>query len=84
MPAYDGAPAHGFLRMLDPANGLAPGDPARMAERIIESVDLEPAPMRMVLGSEALRNTLSVLKARVTAFEAQTELAASTDFPPGE
>jgi hypothetical protein len=38
----------------------------------------------MVLGSEALRNTLAVLKARVTAFEAQTELAASTDFPPGE
>jgi NAD(P)-dependent dehydrogenase (short-subunit alcohol dehydrogenase family) len=84
MRAYDGTPAHGFLRMLDPANGLAPGDPARMAARIIESVDLEPAPMRMVLGSEALRNTLAVLKARVTAFEAQTELAASTDFPPGE
>jgi NAD(P)-dependent dehydrogenase (short-subunit alcohol dehydrogenase family) len=84
MPVYDGTPAHGFLRMLDPANGLAPGDPARMAARIIESVDLEPAPMRMVLGSEALRNTLAVLKARVTAFEAQTELAASTDFPPGE
>ena len=84
MPEYDGTPAHGFLRMLDPANGLAPGDPARMAARIIESVDLEPAPMRMVLGSEALRNTLAVLKARVATFEAQTELAASTDFPPGQ
>jgi NAD(P)-dependent dehydrogenase (short-subunit alcohol dehydrogenase family) len=84
MPVYDGTPAHGFLRMLDPENGLAPGDPARMAARIIESVDLEPAPMRMVLGSEALRNTLAVLKARVATFEAQTELAASTDFPPGE
>ena len=84
MPEYDGTPAHGFLRMLDPANGLAPGDPARMAARIIESVDLEPAPMRMILGSEALRNTLAVLKARVATFEAQTELAASTDFPPGQ
>ena len=84
MPAYDETPAHGFVRMLDPRNGLAPGDPARMAARIIESGDLEPAPMRMVLGSEALRNTLAVLKARVATFEAQTELAASTDFPPGE
>jgi hypothetical protein len=55
-----------------------------MAARIIESVDLEPAAMRMVLGSEALRNTLAVLRARVATFEAQTELAASTDFPPGE
>jgi NAD(P)-dependent dehydrogenase (short-subunit alcohol dehydrogenase family) len=84
MPEYDETPAHGFLRMLDPKNGLAPGDPARMAARIFESVDHEPAPMRMILGSEALRNTLTVLKARVAAFEAQTELPASTDFPPGE
>src|SRR5579864_6635647 len=37
MPVYDETPAHAFLRMLDPKNGLAPGDPARMAARIIES-----------------------------------------------
>jgi len=84
IPAYDGNPAHSFLKMLDPANGLAPGDPARMAARIIESVDREPAPMRMVLGSQALANTLSTLNARVADFETQTELAASTDFPKGE
>src|ERR687887_1958796 len=28
MSVYDGTPAHSFLRMLDPQNGLAPGDPA--------------------------------------------------------
>jgi NAD(P)-dependent dehydrogenase (short-subunit alcohol dehydrogenase family) len=27
MPEYDGTPAHAFQRMLDPASGLAPGDP---------------------------------------------------------
>ena len=70
--------------MLDPANGLAPGDPARMAAAMIASVDQEPAPLRMILGSEALRNTLTVLRERVSGFEAQTELAVSTDFPPGE
>ena len=84
MPEYDGNPAHAFLAMLDPANGVAPGDPARMATRIIESVDVEPAPLRMVLGSQALAATLSALRARVADFETQTELAASTDFPPGE
>ena len=84
LPAYDGNPAHAFLRMLDPANGLAPGDPARMAERIIASVDTEPAPLRMVLGSAALESTLTTLRARVTDFETQAEVAASTDFPPGE
>ncbi len=84
MPIYDQTPAHSFLRMLDPKNGLAPGDPARMAARIIESVDVSPAPLRMVFGSQALQGTLSTLRKRIADFEAQTELAASTDFPPGE
>jgi len=84
MPIYDETPAHSFLRMLDPKSGLAPGDPARMAARIIESVDVEPAPLRMVLGSQALQSTLTTLRKRIVSFEAQTELAASTDFPPGE
>ena len=83
-PTYDNNPAHSFLRMLDPKNGLAPGDPARMAARIIESVDIEPAPLRVVLGSQALESTLATLRKRIVGFEAQTELAASTDFPPGE
>ena len=84
MAEYDATPAHAFLKMLDPKNGLAPGDPARMAARIIESVDQEPAPLRMVLGSVALTTTLNTLRKRVAGFEMQAELAASTDFPPGE
>ena len=84
MPVYDHTPAHSFLSMLDPKNGLAPGDPARMAARIIESVDVEPAPLRMVLGSLALESTLATLRKRIEGFEAQRDLAASTDFPPGE
>ena len=71
-------------KMLDPANGLAPGDPARMAARIIESVDIEPAPLRMVLGSQALAGSIAALEGRLAGFRAQTELAASTDFPAGE
>jgi len=84
LPAYDGNPAHAFQAMLDPANGLAVGDPARMAARIIESVDVEPAPLRLVLGSQALDSSIATLQNRIAGFEAQRELAASTDFPPGE
>lgn len=84
MPIYDETPAHSFLKMLDPKNGLAPGDPARMAARIIESVDVQPAPLRIVLGSVALESTISTLHKRIVGFEAQKELAASTDFPPGQ
>ena len=84
MPIYDATPAHAFLRMLDPKNGLAAGDPARMAARIIDSVDVESAPLRMVLGTQALDSTLTTLRKRIADFETQKELAASTDFPPGE
>lgn len=80
LSVYEGNPAHNFMTMLDPANGLAPGDPVKMAARIIESVDTTPAPLRMVLGSQALSGTLSVLKARVADFETQAAQAASTDY----
>ena len=79
MPEY--AFCHGFLKMLDPSQGLAPGDPVTMAARIIESVEIEPAPLRMVLGAQALIATLQRLRERVADYEAQTALAASTDFP---
>lgn len=78
MPEYEHV--HGFLKMLDPANGLAPGDPALMAKRIIESVDVTPAPLRMVLGSQALSATIARLKERLSDYEKQTALAASTDI----
>lgn len=78
MPEYDSC--HGFLNMLDASKGLAPGDPAKMAERIIESVDMEKAPLRMVLGSQALAATIQRLEERVADYKTQTELAASTDI----
>lgn len=82
--AYEGNPAHAFQTMLNPATGLAPGDPQRIAARIIESTDIEPAPLRMVLGSQSLDSTLDVLRKRIEDFETQRDLAASTDFPAGE
>ena len=77
-PEYDHV--HGFLNMLDPAKGLAPGDPAKMARRIIESVENPNTPLRMVLGSQALSATIQRLEERIAAYKAQTEIAASTDI----
>lgn len=84
LPVYAGTPARAFEKMLDPANGLAVGDPARMATAIIDSVDRVPAPLRIVLGSQALDSTISTLETRLADFRTQRELAASTDFPPGK
>jgi hypothetical protein len=83
-PSTTDVPAHSFLKMLDPASGLAPGDTAWMAARIIDSVDVEPAPLRIVLGSQGLESRCATLRARIADFKAQRELAATTDFPPGE
>lgn len=79
MAEYNGNPAHTFLNMLNPENGLAAGDPVKMAARIIESVSVEPAPLRLVLGSQALEDTIQVLETRINNFQAQKEIAASTD-----
>ena len=38
----------------------------------------------MVLGSQALTATLKALDERIADFKNQKDLAASTDFPPGE
>jgi hypothetical protein len=52
-----------------------------MAATIIASVDQDPAPLRLMLGSQALATTLGLLRQRITDFEAQTDLAVSTDIP---
>lgn len=78
MPEYEHV--HGFLNMLDKKKGLAPGDPVKMAQRMIESVDISPAPLRMVLGSQALRATIERLEERLADYRTQTALAASTDI----
>lgn len=82
LPAYDGNPAHAFLKMLDPANGLAAGDPVRMASRIIEAAesDKADAPLRIVLGSQALHATLETLEKRLAELKTEEALARSTDF----
>jgi len=79
MPEYDGTSTHAFLNMLNPDNGLAAGNPEKMAQRIIESTLMTPAPLRLMLGSQALSDTIAVLAQRITDFKAQTDIAASTD-----
>lgn len=78
MSEYDHV--HGFLDMLDPKKGLAVGDPAKMATRIIESVDRKDTPLHLVLGSQALAATIERLEERVASYKTQTEVAASTDI----
>ena len=78
MPAYESC--HAFLNLLDASKGLAPGDPVKMAARIIESVKQEPAPLRIVFGSQALKATIERLEERLAEYRTQTDSAALTDI----
>lgn len=77
MPEYEHV--HDFLNMLDKSKGLAPGDPAKMASRIIESASVTPAPLHLVLGSAAWKATIERLESRINEYKAEEEVAASTD-----
>jgi NAD(P)-dependent dehydrogenase (short-subunit alcohol dehydrogenase family) len=56
-----------------------PGDPAKVAQAIIDSVDVSPAPKRLTLGSIAYEHITAELRSRLAALESTRELAYSTD-----
>jgi NAD(P)-dependent dehydrogenase (short-subunit alcohol dehydrogenase family) len=80
MPAYDGTPSAAVRAMIEDGTRPSPGDPARMAAIIIDSVDTTPAPKRIVLGSDSYAILVNALTQRLADIESQKDLAASTDF----
>jgi NAD(P)-dependent dehydrogenase (short-subunit alcohol dehydrogenase family) len=81
MEAYTGTPASMVHTMIKDASRLPPGDPAKMAKIIIDSVEQNPAPKRIALGSDAYGAIHKALTDRLAALEAQREVAFSIDFP---
>lgn len=84
MEAYEGTPAGMVHRMLEDTSRLPPGDPAKMAQIMIDSVEQNPAPRPVALGSDAYGAIHKSLTERLAGLEAQRELAFSTDFPKDE
>jgi NAD(P)-dependent dehydrogenase (short-subunit alcohol dehydrogenase family) len=80
LDAYAGTPAAFVRVILADETHPAPGDTARMAAIIIGSVDTNPAPKRIVLGSDSYQILVSALTQRLADIEPQKDLAASTDF----
>lgn len=77
MAAYDDSPA-AMVRGVDSTRPPI-GDPARMAALIIASADQEPAPLRLVLGSDSYRFITAALAERLAQIEPQQAQAESTD-----
>jgi NAD(P)-dependent dehydrogenase (short-subunit alcohol dehydrogenase family) len=81
--AYRGTPGGMARKMIEEATSVPIGDPAKMAEIIIQSADQDPAPKRLVLGSDSYQFIHQALTERLAALESQKDLALSTDFPAG-
>jgi len=78
-PAYEGTPARQTGTHLGSGNYVPPGDPIRMMQAVINSVDQAEPPKRLVLGSDAYTGIHDVLTKRLAALEAQKDVAFSTD-----
>lgn len=66
---YEQTPAGSVRAVLENPDHVPPGDPAEMAAAIIRSADLEPAPLRLVLGDDARRFIENALKSRLAALD---------------
>jgi len=81
MDVYEGTPAGMTRHMLQDASRLPHGDPVKMVKLMIDSIDQNPAPKRIALGSDAFAAIQKALTERLAALEAQKDLACSTDLP---
>jgi len=79
LPAYDGTPAAMTRGIQNPALPSV-SDPGKVAAAIIASVDVTPAPLRLVTGSDSHRYVREALLARLDDIDAQQATAASTDL----
>jgi NAD(P)-dependent dehydrogenase (short-subunit alcohol dehydrogenase family) len=77
--AYKHTPSAMVYAMIKDTSHPPLGDPAKMAAIIIDSVEQQPAPKRIVLGSDSWGFIQRALADRLASVEAQKELAASTD-----
>jgi NAD(P)-dependent dehydrogenase (short-subunit alcohol dehydrogenase family) len=83
LEAYEGTPAGMVHTVLtDPAR-VPNGDPVKMVAAMIASVDRDPAPRRLVLGSDAYGMIRKALQERLADVEAQQQSAAQTDVDAG-
>lgn len=77
LAAYNETPAAMVRGIRDYAHYV--GDPAKMVDAMIASVDQQPAPRRLVLGSDSYKFIHDALTARLAEIEAQEQTAGSTD-----
>ena len=80
MAEYDATPAGAIRRAVADGTLELLGDPAKMAQAMIDSTEVTPAPRRLTLGSTSYTSIRAALETRLAELEAQKDVAFSTDF----
>jgi NAD(P)-dependent dehydrogenase (short-subunit alcohol dehydrogenase family) len=76
---YDETPAGAVRRAISDGSFEIKGDAARTVSAIISAAESETPPLRLALGSTAYSSISMALSARLSALEAQREVANSAD-----
>ena len=79
MAVYESTPAGELRRGIAAAAFRVPGDPLKMVQAMIDSVERKPAPARLALGSDTYALVRTALMERIAALDAQKDIALSTD-----
>ncbi|MBW4630567.1 MAG: SDR family NAD(P)-dependent oxidoreductase [Iphinoe sp. HA4291-MV1] len=69
-----------FLQFLDKIEGTQPGDPDKAAQVLIQVVNSENPPLRLVLGKYAYSKFRKKIESLTAELDAWEQIAASTDF----
>ncbi|MRG56317.1 SDR family NAD(P)-dependent oxidoreductase [Phyllobacterium sp. SYP-B3895] len=72
------------LDMLRKVSGNQPGDPVRAAKAIVQAVEAENPPLRLLLGKEALENARKKIGELARDFDAWADVTVGADAPKGE
>ncbi|MEA5126070.1 SDR family oxidoreductase [Xanthomonas floridensis] len=78
---YANTPVGALIRALDNGSWVITGDPQRMVDAMIACTEQSPPPLRLVMGTAAYHAIHDALSARLSALEAQRDIALSTDAP---
>lgn len=84
MPEYEKTPVGDLRRMVEQNAFPLPGDAGKVVQAMIDSVEQQPAPLRLALGSDTYTLLRQAYAGRLQALEAQKEVALAADVHPVE
>ncbi|MEU6322203.1 SDR family oxidoreductase [Streptomyces sp. NPDC047009] len=84
IPAYASTPVGQMRQYIEASGGNltgdASGDPEKVAAAVIDSVNINPAPLRLALGSDSYGAIQAALQRRLAQLESTKSISFSTDY----